>query len=255
MTDIFRVFSCREFFYLTTSPVYDSDPGVPQSSARTLHSWTLTVAVVRSLVHVCSSQLLVITFNSDLRHRLSHVERQLFSEDKKSDIQDVNMDSPFVNEPLADPYEHLQQPPQQLDPVDVPDLNIAGPSSSSSQENKEHVDSASKAEEKGRRRKRTLFKTRCACCESWDTKRIKKREKRSAQKEKNDVTNDIDENGAPPEKVVEKVVELFNMDGELQYLMKWQGVEEASLISAKEANLNWPQVVIKYYENLITWKS
>lgn len=144
---------CREFFYLTTSPVYDSDPGAPQSPARTLHSWTLTVAVVRSLVHVCSSRLLVITFNSDLRHRQSHgnnyninifcikqqyfltlmiiiVERQLFCEDKKSDIQDVNMDSPFVNEPLADSYEHLQPPPQQVDPVDVPDLNIAGPSSS-----------------------------------------------------------------------------------------------------------------------------
>lgn len=50
-------------------------------------------------------------------------------EDKKSDITDT--DSSLVYEPLADPYEHQQPPPQQVDPVDVPDSNIAGPSSSS----------------------------------------------------------------------------------------------------------------------------
>jgi len=52
-------------------------------------------------------------------------------EDKKSNIQDVNMDSSLVYEPLADPHEHQQPPPpQQVDPVDLPDSNIAGPSSS-----------------------------------------------------------------------------------------------------------------------------
>jgi len=51
-------------------------------------------------------------------------------EDKKTDIHDLNMDSSLVFKPLADPYEHQQPPPQQVDPVDVPDLNIAGPSNS-----------------------------------------------------------------------------------------------------------------------------
>jgi len=34
----------------------------------------------------------------------------------------------------------------------------------------------------------------------------------------------------------------------LEFYMKWRGIEETELIPAKEANLKWPQIVIKFYE-------
>ncbi|CAG2100745.1 unnamed protein product [Medioppia subpectinata] len=42
--------------------------------------------------------------------------------------------------------------------------------------------------------------------------------------------------------------------GEVMFLVKWKGVNSADLVTAKEANLKIPQIVIKFYETNLCFK-
>jgi len=75
--------------------------------------------------------------------------------------------------------------------------------------------------------------------------------------EKNGVSENManDDNNVKPEQVPEKIIGATDSSGELMFLIKWQGTEEADLVLAKDVNLMFPQIVIKFYEERFQWRS
>ncbi|XP_018052930.1 PREDICTED: uncharacterized protein LOC108690251 isoform X1 [Atta colombica] len=52
----------------------------------------------------------------------------------------------------------------------------------------------------------------------------------------------------------DKILGSANDNGKLMYLIQWKGTDAVDMVSASEANVKCPQIVIRFYEDRITWK-
>nr|QEP99640.1 polycomb group heterochromatin-associated protein HP1-like protein [Dugesia japonica] len=61
--------------------------------------------------------------------------------------------------------------------------------------------------------------------------------------------------GFPRSREPESILAAGMMNDQMMFLIKWKNVDMANLVSARRANIECPQVVIRFYENHLNWEN
>ncbi|CAF1601779.1 unnamed protein product [Didymodactylos carnosus] len=64
---------------------------------------------------------------------------------------------------------------------------------------------------------------------------------------------ELEQTGYSRGQIPEKIMGATDVHGELMFLIKWQGIEKTELVPARIVNTKSAQMVIKFYEDRLTW--
>jgi len=86
----------------------------------------------------------------------------------------------------------------------------------------------------------------------WNSKSPLFRKRNSTSTKKNN-KGKSDGSLIDPSLQPEKIIGVADSGGELMFLTKWKGKEKVDLVPAREANVKFTDMVVRFYEDRIQW--